>query len=117
MSINPTFGMIKVGDCHIEGKVEVGSRIRFHGEKQAYTVKASNRFYSVCTKPFNARKTVIYTIVDWYNQIRGVENLIFGFGAETDEQCADMLNRLTNGDSDISSRNWCKLDIEKLIKK
>lgn len=94
-------------------KVEVGSKIWFTGEKQGFTVRASNRFYSVCTKPFNARKTVIYCIVDWVHGIRGTENLIFGMGAETDEECKDMLERITNAESDISHRNWCKLSIEK----
>lgn len=111
MSTNPTYGLIKVIDTYMD-KVEVGARIKFFKEKQAYTVKASNRFYSVCTKPFNAKKTVMYTVIDWYNQIRGTENLIFGMGAETQKQCEEMLERLTNAKSDISSRNWCHLDIE-----
>ncbi len=106
-----TFGMIKVGDTYC-GKVEVGSKIKFIKEKHRYTVMASNRFYSVCTKPFNAKKTVLYTVIDWYNQVRGAENLIFGCGAETKEECEEMLERLTNAESDISSRNWCDLDVE-----
>lgn len=99
-----TFQMIKVGDTYMD-KVEVGSKLWFNGKKQGYTVKASNRFYSICTKPMNAKKTVLYTIVDWYNQVRGTENLIFGMGAETDEQCQEMLERLTNAESNISHRN------------
>ncbi len=115
MSRNNSFGLINVGGCYYN-KVEVGTRIKFFSEKKAYTVQASNRFFSVCTKPFNAKKTVIYSVIDWYNQIRGTENLIFGFGAETKEQCEEMLDRLTNAESDISSRNWCELDIKKVIK-
>ena len=114
MSDNNTFGLIKVGDTYMD-KVEVGSKIKFLSEKQRYTVQASNRFYSVCTKPFNAKKTVIYTVIDWYNQIRGTENLVFGMGAETKEQCEEMLDRLTNAESDVSSRHWQQLDIEKFI--
>lgn len=108
-----TFGMIKVGDVHMN-KVDVGMKIKFFDQKQRFTVQASNRFYSVCTKPFNAKKTVIYTVIDWYNQVRGTENLIFGFGAGTKEACEEMLDRLTNADSDISGRNWCELDIESI---
>ncbi len=115
MSRNNSFGLILVGGTYMN-KVEVGTRIKFSSEKQAYTVQASNRFFSVCTKPFNAKKTVLYSIIDWYNQIRGCENLIFGCGAETREQCEEMLERLTNAKSDISSRNWCGLDIEKITK-
>lgn len=109
---NPTFGLINCGETYVQ-LVEVGSKIWFEEEKQSYTVRASNRFYSVCTKPFNARKTVLYTVIDWHNKVRGTENLIFGFGAETDEQCKDMLERLTLGDSDISHRNWTHLKIKK----
>lgn len=113
MSRNNTYGMIDTGVGYTS-KVEVGSKIKFLKEKQRYTVRASNRFYSVCTKPFNAQKTVMYTIIDWRNKVRGPENLIFGAGAETDEQCEDMLKRLTNGESDVSSRNYCELDVEKI---
>lgn len=108
-----TFGYFKVGNVHQDFKVPVGTKIKFYKEKQAYTVQASNRFYSVCTKPFNPKKTVLYTIIDWYNQVRGTENLIFGMGAETKQDCEEMLQRLTDGESDISQRNWCDLDIEK----
>jgi hypothetical protein len=104
--------MILVADTYTT-KVEVGSKLWFQSEKRPYTVRASNRFYSICTKPFNAKKTVLYTIVDWEHNIRGAENLVFGFGAETKEQCEEMLERLTNAESDITQRNWCKLDIIK----
>lgn len=103
--------MILVVDIYTP-KVEVGSTIKFAEEKQKYTVMASNRFYSICTKPFNAKKTKIYTIVDWKNNIRGTENMIFGLGAETKEQCEQMLSRLTNAESDISQRNWVELNID-----
>lgn len=106
-----SYGMIKVGDTYMN-KVPVGAKIKFFGEKQQYTVMASNRFFSVCTKPFNLKKTVIYTIVDWHNQIKGTENLIFGRGAETKEECEEMLDRLTNAESDISHRNNVTLNIE-----
>jgi len=111
--MNNTFGMIKVGDVHTD-KCPVGTKIRFMEEKQSYTVQASNRFYSICTKPLNIHKTVLYTIVDWHNQVRGTENLIFGMGAESKEDCEEMLDRLTNADSDISHRNYIALNIEKV---
>lgn len=130
MSHNETFGYIKVGDTYMD-KVDVGTLIKFRSNarrfnRTTYTVQASNRFYSVCTKPLNMikrlgggkyahEKTVLYTIIDWYNQLRGTENLMFGMGAETKKDCEEMLDRLTNAKSDISSRNWCKLDIEKIV--
>jgi len=121
MSHNNTFGMIPVGDTFI-GMMPAGAKIKFQKEKRRYTVQASNRFYSVCTKPQNlvtrrgksgtVEKTVLYTIIDWYNQLRGTENLVIGMGAETREDCEEMLERLTTAESDVSSRNWCPLDVE-----
>lgn len=92
-----------------------GAKIKFAEEKQAYTVRAANVAFAVCTKPFNARKTVLYSIISWHQDIRGTENLIFGEGAETDDDCAEMLDRLTTGETEVSSRNNIKLNIEKII--
>ena len=61
-------------------KIPVGAKIWFRGEKQGYTVRASNVAFCVCTKPFNAKKTVIYTIIDWERKQRNYENLVFGMG-------------------------------------
>lgn len=72
----------------------VGTRIYFAEEKAPYRIRARSDRYLVCTKPFNPQKTVLYTIVDLLEGVRGPENLVFGFGAETDEQCAEMVKRL-----------------------
>jgi len=37
--------------------------------------------------------------------------LIFGFGAETKEDCNEMLERLESGDTEVSYRNRIKLNI------
>lgn len=105
--------MINLGNIIIEGKVPVGAKIKFAEEKQKYTIRASNACFSICTKPFNPKKTVLYTIVDWKEKIRGTENLVFGAGAETRKDCEEMLERLTQGESEISHRNNIKLKIEK----
>ena len=105
-------GMYKVGNTYFDDKVPIGTKIKFAGEKQAYTVQASNHFVSVCTKPFNARKTVLYCIVDWHEQKRSPENLVFGFGAKTREQCEEMLERITQGQTDLSHRHIADLEIE-----
>ncbi len=72
----------------------VGTRIWFHEEKTPYRVRARSDRYLVCTKPFNPKRTTIYTIVDLTEQVRGPENLVFGMGAETDEHCIEMVERL-----------------------
>lgn len=92
--------------------MKLGDKIKFSEEKQKYTVRAISGRYAVCTKPFNVRKTVLYTVVDFEQKIRGTENLVFGLGAETDEQCKEMLNRLDSGETEVSYRNRIKLKID-----
>lgn len=94
-------------------KLPVGSKVWFYGEKQGYTVKSSNVAFCVLTKPFNARKTVLYCIIDWERNVRGPENLIFGAGAETQEQCDEMLERLTSYESEVTYRNSAPICIMK----
>ena len=95
-------------------KIPVWSKVKFENEKQRYTIQASNIHFAVCTKPFNPKNTVLYTVIDWYRNVRWAENLIFWFWAETREQCEDMLDRLTNWDSEVSHRNFRALDLERL---
>lgn len=61
----------------------------------------------------NAQKTVLYTIIDWELGIRGPSNLIFNIGAETDEQCSQLLDILTSGEIEVSARRCIKLNIRK----
>lgn len=93
---------------------KVGTKIKFREEKLRYTVQAANERYAVCTKPFNAKRTVLYTIIDVNENVRGTENLIFGMGAETRKQCEEMLARLTDPESptEVSHRNRITLRIE-----
>jgi hypothetical protein len=95
-------------------KIAPGLRIKFPEEKQAYTVQASNDRYTICTKPFNPKRTVIYTIVDWVKKVRGPEDLIFGFGAETRRQCQAMLQRLVAEESGVSHRHRIDLKIQEI---
>lgn len=89
-----------------------GRMVKFKSEKGAYTVRAAGVRYVVCTKPYNPKRTVIYSVVDMQKDVRGTEGLVFGMGAETDEQCRWMLERLESGFSDVSRRNRVRLDIE-----
>jgi hypothetical protein len=95
-------------------KLKKGDKIWFPGQKQGYTVIVRNDRYAICTKPFNPRKTVMYTIIDFKEQIRGTEDLIFCMGFETDKQCEEALQRLENRESAISRRNRVPLVIEKI---
>jgi len=95
-------------------KIEVWYKIKFKSEKQRYTVQACNDRWVICTKPFNAKKTVLYTIIDFERDIRGTEDLIFCRGFEDKKHCQEALERLKNGESEVSYRHWQKLDIEKI---
>jgi hypothetical protein len=95
-------------------KLNVGDRVKFEREKQRYTVQAASERFAVCTKPFNARKTVIYTIVDFKRNVRGTENLIFCMGFEDQQHCQDALQRLEAGESEVSYRNFIDLNIERV---
>lgn len=92
--------------------MKAGDKIKFLEEKQRYTIRAINEWFAICTKPFNCKKTTLYTIIDFAHKIRGRENLIFPAGAETDRQCARMLKRLTDGKTEVSHRHYIKLEIE-----
>lgn len=91
-----------------------GQKVKFKPEKQRYTVRCASKRFAVCTKPFNARKTVLYCIIDQWTGLRGPEDSVFGMGAETDEQCFEMLIRLLDGESQVSRRHELKLDIERI---
>lgn len=99
-----------------------GDRIKFAEEKQSYKVQAAGERYLVCNKPLNIHRTVLYTVVDLEERIRGTENLIFGAGAETTEECEEMLARLEGRDADlgftteISRRNYIGLKIVQVIR-
>lgn len=88
-----------------------GSYVRFREERIGYHVRASNSKFAVCTKPFSVMGTVLYTVIDYMNGVRGRENLVFGMGAETDDDCARMLERLSTGDSEVSFRYRIPLNI------
>jgi len=97
--------------------VPVGTRIWFKDEVRPYHVKARSWRYLVCTKPFNIKHTVLYTVVDLAHEIRGTENLIFGAGAETTYQCEAMIERLMSEDTEVSHKNRVDLDVTRIAPK
>lgn len=92
--------------------VKPGDKIKFVEERYAYTVQAADERFLICTKPFNLRHTVLYTIVDLQKQIRGTENLIFCAGFETRTLCEEALARLAAGETEVSYRNRIPLKID-----
>lgn len=90
--------------------LSVGDKIKFCGEKRPYKVRAvsSDGRYAICTKPFNLTHDVQYTVIDWEEGVRGVDNY-YGLGYNTDEEVARAMERFEKGDANVSLRNWVYL--------
>lgn len=93
-------------------RVEVGDKVYIPNEKRPYTVKARDDRYIICTKPYNLKGSVFYFIVDIKEKRRGPDNMIFCSGYDTDEQCAERLKELQNGEIEVSCRRGIELDID-----
>lgn len=90
--------------------LKVGDYITLEEESHKYQIQARGERYLVCTKPFNARRTVLYTIVDLVEGVRGTENLVFGGGFESRADCEEAMDRLEGagtrfGHTEVSHRN------------
>lgn len=83
-----------------------GTKVRMDGEKQRYTVRASDDRFVIMTKPFNARKTYLYTIADLKRGVRGPCNLIFGsiYDFDTHEGAGKNLEMLQSGEMEVTYR-------------
>lgn len=93
-------------------KVSVGDKVYVPNEKRPYTVKARDDRYIICTKLFAAKHTVLYFIIDLEEKRRGPDNMVFGAGYETNEECAERLKELQDGKMEVSFRRGIPLDIE-----
>ncbi len=91
---------------------KVGDKIKFIEEKMPYSIISCDDRYLICTKPYNPKRTVLYTIVDLQENVRGTENMIFCLGFKTKEDCDEALERLQTGESEVSWRNRIPLKIE-----
>jgi len=92
----------------------VGDRVEFDGEKRRvrWTVRAvsGDGRYAICTVPFNVRRTVLYTVLDFDSGVRGPDNY-YGLGYETEEAIAAALARFEEGDAEVSHRHDVYLHI------
>ena len=93
-------------------RVEVGDKVYIPKEKRPYKVRARDDRYIICTKPYNPQHTVMYFIIDLEEQRRGPDNMVFCFGYESDEDCAERLKELQEGKIEVSRRRDVPLDIE-----
>lgn len=86
-------------------------KIKFEAERQRYTIQARNDRFVVLTKPFNARRTYLYTIADLERGYRGACNLIFGLPCDVDtpEGAAEAIALIERDEMGVSSRNCVPL--------
>lgn len=92
----------------------VGGRVWFVEDKRPYTVQARNDRFLVCTKPFAAKNTVLYTVVDLDEEARGTDGFVFGLGYETRADCEDALNTIVEHGEGITRRNRVSLNVSKV---
>lgn len=76
--------------------LELGDRLYFKGEKKGFEIKSRNQRYLICTKPFNPKKTVVYTILDSEELINSTNNYVFNpydylSQADIDESLVDLV--------------------------
>lgn len=85
----------------------IGAKVRFEGEKQRYTVQAANDRFAIMTKPFNAKRTYLYTITDLQRGVRGPCNLIFGLPCDVNspEGAAEALAMIEAGEMEVTHRH------------
>lgn len=95
--------------------LKVGDKIKFASDKQRYTVKAKDDRYIICTKPFNLKKTVLYTIIDLKRWVRGTNNMVFNpydYSKQEDiNECLVDLQYHNHG-LEVTHRNCVQLDVE-----
>lgn len=98
---------------HFKG-LKVGDKVKFTGEKQRYTIKARSDRFIICTKPFNLKKTCLYTIIDLDRMVRGTNDRVFNpYDYMIQEDIDDCLNDLVSGEIEVSYRNCVPLDIDR----
>lgn len=87
--------------------LDVGDRVWFVEERNPYTVRAvsADGRWVACTKPFAALHTVMYTVIDFHAQERGVDDRVFSMGYETDDDCRRSLALFEKGVSALSLRH------------
>lgn len=86
-------------------RLKVGDRVRFTPYKRSMTVQAvtTGGRFAILTQPFAAKKTVIYTVIDFERGVRGCDNH-YGVGYETPEDIANALEGFQNHEDGLTDR-------------
>lgn len=95
-----------------------GQSIWFADGKKPFKVRCANKRFAICTQPYNFRpNTVIYTIIDFERNVRGMDNMVFGvYDYYSDEDCEKALKDLAKGKMEVSYKHskYVELDIVKI---
>lgn len=86
-------------------------KIKMRDEKQRYTVQGYDTRFVVMTKPFNVRKTYLYTVADLKLGVRGH----FGkwgppYDVDTPEGASEILLGLNSGEHELLSKTYVELN-------
>ncbi|WP_293921183.1 hypothetical protein [Sphingobium sp. UBA5915] len=94
--------------------VEGLAKVKLNNERQRYTIMARNDRFVIMTKPFNAKRTYIYTIADLERGVRGPCNLIFGLPCDVNTPAGahEALQWIERGDMEVSFRRFVDLSDE-----
>lgn len=106
--------MEKVDIINYCESLRVGDKIKFQSEKQRYIIQAKSDKYIICTKPFNARKTYFYSIIDLNRMVRGRINSIFGltYDVNNPEGAENLIKDLEQKICEVSWRHCIPLDVD-----
>jgi hypothetical protein len=81
-----------------------------------FTVQARGRRFLVCTRPFALKKTVLYTVVDLRESVRGPDDRVFCEGYETPEDCRARLRDLQLRKIEVSHRHRIPLAVARVAR-
>lgn len=95
-----------------------GDSVWFSSSKKSFKVRECNDRFAICTQPFNLIPyTVVYSIIDFDRNVRGLDNLVFSvYDYYTDEDCKQAMEDLMSGELEVSFKNkkHVELDIVKV---
>lgn len=104
----------------INNNLKKGDKVWFSDGKKSFTVRESKDNFAICTQPYNFRpNTVIYTIIDFEREVRGMDNYVFAtHDYFSDEDCESAMCDLINKEMEVSYKHskHVKLDIVKIKK-
>lgn len=95
-------------------KLNKGDSVWFAAGTKPFKVRAANDRFAICTQPYNFKpKTVIYTIIDFERNVRGLDDMVFGiYSYYTDEECEAALQDLITGTMGVSYRTSKNVELD-----